>query len=285
MKRVTDFPQHVSDAHVQKPQSGTMPLIDEWQQKHQPVEHKTKIRPLTQTDMFPPNEYDEILDWEDEQERMWKTIIVLEVPREREDFVAARKELYLILRLYEDAGGLWQTRYQRDRARLIEAGYSEKSIASVPEPPNEVPLLHPLNNCNGEIWEGYPDNGMEHPYSHMYCLKCGWIQKRWDTPTVESLRDKKPVTIPADPDHEEYRFASSYDEGPDPEAGKENLIRTRRCLKAAGVLISVSEAAQILGCSTNNVSNYIAKNRLGAWPDPDDTRYRLVLRREVEELR
>jgi hypothetical protein len=60
---------------------------------------------------------------------------------------------------------------------------------------------------------------------------------------------------------------------------------TRQCMKAYGLLISVSKAARITGHTTQNISNYIAKGRLRAWPDPDDTRYRLVLRQEVEELR
>jgi hypothetical protein len=288
MVTFTDIPRHIGGAEgVKTDKAEHKSLVAEWARRNHAEEIEGYERLWDHHDQVGefPNQFDEALDLLDERERRKVKHLYWRIKPEAACYDRADQELMWIVNLYQNAVTLWHSRYQRWKDKLIRVGYSTDALASVPEPPPEVPLLHLVaNGCSvGAIWQG---NLGEDRYPRLFCQQCGWIQRRWfdqEPITPEMLHDKRPVTLPADPNHEEFRFASGGDEI-SKEEQDENLVRTRRCLKAAGVLISVSEAATMLQSSTQNVSNYIAKHRLLAWPDPDG-RYRLVLRREVEALK
>lgn len=280
-----------SGAETRKSQE---PLILAWKARFSAGERIVRVRPMDYYDVHGgyPQAFSEMLDQDDERSRSERRETRWFVSETSHSCKQADQELGWIHNLYLQAVEGWQTRYQRWQEKLRNAGYKEEDIASVPEPPREIPLLHvTFNGCGttGAIWEG--KFGEETTF-RLYCQHCGWIQRfyfdRGEPVTPEMLHDQRPVTMPSNPDFPEFRFASKNDEGETEEEKQLYLARTRRCLKAAGELITISKAAEILGCTTNNISNYIGRHRLGAWPDPDDTvynRYRLVLRREVEDLR
>lgn len=268
-------------------------LILAWKLRFSADERVVRVRPMDHYDVYGgyPQAFSEMLDLEDEREQAMRRETRWFVPESSHYYKQAEQELAWICNLYQQSVEGWQTRYLRWREKLLGAGYRAEDIASVPEPAPGIPLLHvTANGCGtvGAIWEG--KFGEETSFRR-YCQRCGWIQQHYfdrEPVTPAMLHDQRAVTMPADPNFPEFRFASNNDEGETEEEKQESLERTRRCLKAAGELITISKAAEMLGCTTNNISNYIAKHRLGAWPDPDDTiyhRYRLLLRREVEDLR
>ncbi len=272
------------------------PLVVAWKERNKAIETVVKVRPLDFYDTHAPgypNQFDEDLDLEEERERMWRKQIRWSVPRTVENFKQAEKELYHISNLYQNAVEMRTSWYQSRRQKLLDAGYDEATLASVPPPPTEIPALHinATSTCGGEIHkgnvtrEGWRNNTVE------FCMQCGQVFNTGvygPTFSRDEIEDMGTKLIPQDPD----RGYPQWDSSEDDEVSSEELRQeerqaqeyTRRCMRAYGLLISVSEAASITGHTTQNISNYIAKRRLQSWPDPDDTRYRLVLREEVETL-
>lgn len=302
-----DIPLHRGGADGVETRKSDKPLVVAWKERNGAVERVTRVRPLDFYDVHGgmPPEFDEILDLEDGRERMTRREVVWFVSRDSEKFKQAEKELYIILHIYESAHNFSLKRYERAKERLLEAGYTLADIEVVPVPPAPIALLHMTNECKGEVHKGLFKGQQGHysgkDYKRLFCTECGWISG--NEPPTPPYRVRGPVSemsnliedlgaemIVPDPDYICNTYMPDFDLEPgdsDSELKKEEKIGlqiTRRCLKMHGILISISEAARTTLHTTQNISNYIAKNRLRAWQDPDDSRYRLVMREEIENL-
>lgn len=305
--RHEDIPMHRGGGDGVETLKSDKPLVVAWKERNSAVEKIVSVRPLDFYDVHGgmPPEFDEILDLEDERERSWRKQVVWFVPRDSEQFKQAEKELYIISHLYESAHNLSLKRYERAKERLLEAGYALADIEVVPVPSAPIALLHMVNGCKGEVhkglFKGQPKHYSGRDYKRLFCTECGWISG--NEPPTPPYHVRGPVSemnnliedlgaemIVPDPDHICYTYMPDFDLDPgdnDSEMRKEEKLGlqiTRRCLKMYGILISVKEAAQIKGYTTQNISNYIAKKRIDSWQDPDDSRYRLVMKEEVESI-
>jgi hypothetical protein len=139
--------------------------------------------------------------------------------------------------------------YDQAITKLVAAGYPEAALVAACPPPPPATQRRCLR-CGGP----------------MYFNNDGAVCPRCDHPVSETAR---PAMIPGDPDAPAVADRKQH----------------HRRLKAAGILVPIRVAADMLGCSTQNVSGYIARSKLRAYPDPDHARRRLVLREEIEALR
>jgi hypothetical protein len=270
------------------------PLIREWKERNQAVEKVVRTRPMVEDDLVDTSMMTQSDLWEMEEdlEKLFRYEVRWEVPRTSEKYEDAKRELFAICNMINAAQGLYTfslRRYNQQREKLIKYGYSIDAIEHVPAPPAPIPLLH---DCGGEIHSGLFTNKYGE-VKKLFCTQCHFIW--WNEVSVSYAVDisslhggKGAILIQPNPDYPCYEFMRDLDEAGIEEIRKEEEYGkeiTRRSLKTSGILLSVKEAAGRLGTTTQNVSNYIAKQRLHAWKDPDDTRYRLVLREEVEALR
>jgi hypothetical protein len=305
-----EIPMHRGGADGVETLKSDKPLIVVWKERNSAIERVVRTRPLDFYDLHDDStlQFDERLDLEDERERSFRWQFVWFVPREAPQFRQAEKELYLIRNLYEAACGFYTfslKSYQTKRRQLLEAGYPLVAIEDVPSPPEPITLLHLKDGCIGEVHRGHFKGQQPFyegkDYKRLFCTACGWVSgsEPPSSPIFASgpvtemrmlIEDLGPVQLVPDPEIACTSYMPDFDLEPGDDtselhkAEEEGRRVTRRCMKAHGLLLSVSEAASLLHSSTQNVSNYIAKHRLRAWPDPDDTRYRLVLRHEVEAL-
>lgn len=207
------------------------------------------------------------------------------ISREHPSYQQARREFFDIAYLYTYANRGMRTHYRDRKNHLVQEGYPEAEIERVREPLEEIPALHLKGGCTGELHVGKVRHRQRETRS--FCTVCGWFFSVFGTEPVRrnQLEDVGPFLLPQNPDCVVYPL-----DGPEmgslsqKEQDDIGLAYMRRCLKHFGKLISISEAAHMLGCTTQNVSNYVAKGRLSAWPDPDDNRYRLLWRKEIEEF-
>ena len=315
-----DVPRRIGSADFVRTDKTDNPIVAEWAQRHQAEITKAQERLPDIHDMlgYAGLTFDELLDLEDDRQKrlVWHTY--WSIPRSSAQFQLAEKELYLIFNFYVAAMDWRQDWYDQRKQRLLDAGYSLAAVESVLRPPDPITVLHGENGCKGEIhqglFKGKPGFSVGYQqnvnYKRYYCATCGWIMGNYpeqgatsDSGVVvggiyynpltlmsELLEDLGVPTIPPNPDHVCTLYYPDIDLEPGDDdseitkADKAGRELTRRIMKAHGLLISVSEAAELLKTSTQNVSGYIAKRRLRAWPDPDDSRRQIVLRSEIEAM-
>ena len=315
-----DIPRHIGSADFVRTDKTDNPLVAEWAQRHQAEITKAQERSLDIHDKFGYTglTFDDLLDVEEERQQrlVWQTY--WSIPRSSPHFFQAEKELYLIFNLYVASIDWRQDWYDQRKARLLETGYSLTAVESVPRPPNPIAVLHGEDGCKGELHQGRfqgkpgffvgPRQNVE--YTRVYCPTCGWISGNHSemgataekgigvgavyynplTLMSELLQDLGVPTIPPNPDYVCTLYYPNFDLEPGDDASEiskadqAGRALTRRIMKAHGLLVSVSEAAELLNTSTQNISGYIAKRRLRAWQDPDDRRRQLVLRSEIEAM-
>lgn len=316
-----DIPRHMGGAdYVRTDKIDNRPLVTEWAQRNQAeiVKAQERLPDLVDKFGYYGMTFDEVLDLEDERQKrlVWHTY--WSVPRSSPQFSQAEKELYLIFNFYVAAMEWRQDWYDQRKQRLLDIGYSLAAVEGVPRPPDPIAVLHGENGCKGEIHQGLFKGksgfsvGFRQnvDYKRYYCPQCGWIDGNHPelgatpekgvsvgatyynplTLMSELLQDLGVPTIPPNPDYVCTLYYPDIDLEPGDDASEVSKADaagralTRRIMKAHGLLISVSEAAELLGTSTQNVSGYIAKRRLRSWQDPDDSRRQIVLRSEVEVM-